>query len=125
MCTAQPARHGTPTRQDRPRDAGDETCDCAASPLVTVDEEGIIDLDGYAAALIADGRPTAPTPGHADDCPCCDVPDAVPCAADRVVGDHAYRDGRPIKHFGQQPGVPGGNQARHRRRTDAEHGALG
>ena len=36
---------------------------------------------------------------HADDCTGCGGPDQVPCAADRVIGDFAYRDGQPIKNL--------------------------
>lgn len=46
-------------------------------------------LDRRAAALAAIE--------HADDCTGCDGPGIVPCAADRVVGDFAMRDGVPIK----------------------------
>lgn len=34
---------------------------------------------------------------HADDCQGCDGPGIVPCAADRVIGNTAYRNGQPIK----------------------------
>ncbi|ANN16217.1 hypothetical protein SD37_11575 [Amycolatopsis orientalis] len=36
-------------------------------------------------------------PEHADDCQGCDGPGIVPCAADRVIGNTAFRNGQPIK----------------------------
>ncbi|RSN26530.1 hypothetical protein DMC63_01455 [Streptomyces sp. WAC 05977] len=36
-------------------------------------------------------------PEHADDCTGCDGPGIVPCAADRVIGNTAFRNGQPIK----------------------------
>lgn len=40
---------------------------------------------------------STPEPLHADDCTGCDGPGIVPCAADRVIGNWAYRDGQPSK----------------------------
>lgn len=40
-----------------------------------------------------------PEAEHAVDCQGCDGPGIVPCAADRVIGDFAYRDGQPIKRL--------------------------
>ncbi|MFD5245043.1 hypothetical protein ACFWIW_10890 [Amycolatopsis sp. NPDC058340] len=34
---------------------------------------------------------------HADGCTGCDGPGIVPCAADQVIGNTAFRDGQPIK----------------------------
>lgn len=39
------------------------------------------------------------TSPHADGCTGCDGPGVVPCGADRVLGDWAYRDGKKIKNL--------------------------
>lgn len=63
--TGTQPRKPAPLRRNRPGDRRAAPC------LVTVDDEGIVVLDDFAADLLADGRPAAPAPGHADDCPGC------------------------------------------------------
>lgn len=63
-------------------------------------------IPGTAEQLLAETE-------HADDCTGCDGPGVVPCAADRVVGDLAYRDGEPIKYLGA-PEWPGDEDSEER-----------
>lgn len=64
-------------------------------------ERAVFVLDRVRAVL--DGAVFPDEVEHADDCTGCDGPGVVPCAADRVVGDFAYRDGVAIKRVNGEP----------------------